>query len=64
MRAAFDKIPTMLKGKVHNVTIEYWSYFKVMVEGGSVVDGLVCYIPSKDAVNRMREFETEAYDDG
>jgi hypothetical protein len=43
MRAAFDEIPAMLKAKIHNVTIEYWSYFKVMVEGGSVGWSCVLY---------------------
>jgi hypothetical protein len=61
--ARLDETPVMIKGKVSNVKLKYWSYYKALCEGEGSVEGVAWFVSSAEVVKRLRWFETDAYDD-
>jgi hypothetical protein len=61
-----EEMPDVIYAKVHNVELQYWGKFAVLVYGkpGGVVEGVAWFAPSVEMINRLRAYETNAYFDG
>jgi hypothetical protein len=58
-----DDTPVMIKAKVSNVKLKYGTYYKALCEGEGSVEGAAWFVPSAEAVKRLRWFKTDAYYD-
>ena len=59
--AELNETPTLVKGKVRRKCIKYWGPYRVLCWGEEIVCGVAWYAPSKEMVERLRAYETDAY---
>jgi hypothetical protein len=52
-----------MKAKVRRTCIKYWDPYRVLCRGEDTVCGVAWYAPSKEVVERLRAYETDAYAD-
>jgi len=58
-----NETPTLIKAKVRRKCIKYWGPYRVLCRGEDTVCGMTWYAPSEEVVERLRAYETDAYDE-
>jgi hypothetical protein len=61
-----EEAPEMDEGTVERSRVKYWGPYPVVVESPNrrdTVSGVVCFIPTVDAVQRIRAYETDKYEE-
>jgi gamma-glutamylcyclotransferase (GGCT)/AIG2-like uncharacterized protein YtfP len=59
--AELDEEPTMTKAKVCRSRLKYFGHYPVLCIGNGIVDGVAWFVPTSDIVERIREYESDAY---
>ena len=64
--AGLKELPDLVYAKVHHAGLRYCGRYPVLVFGktGAVVEGVAWFAPSVEAINRLRDYESDAYHDG
>jgi len=61
--AELGEQPTMTKAKATCSSLKYFGYYPVLCPGNGIVDGVAWFVPTSDIVERIREYESDAYND-
>ncbi|KAI9702194.1 MAG: hypothetical protein M1820_006276 [Bogoriella megaspora] len=59
--AELDKEPTMAKAKVMRSCLKRFGHYPVLCIGSQIVHGVVWFAPTSEIVERLREYESDAY---